>query len=200
MRPRFFESVSLPPLWSSPLPSFSLFCLVFSPLSRLCSSSCPPLPLPNARVLPLLWDCVLCTGAVVFNFGPFLVGVHMFMVCFCVASDLVASGLLLCTGAAFYARPVCSRIASVWFLACFVCIASDLIVVIFCTGAVVSARLAWLPNAHSGSLCLGFVVWVWPALPGPWPENRPFLIEPLEGEVISGKKFNSQVCFGKLPL
>ena len=50
----------------------------------------------------------------------------------------------------------------------------------FCTSAVVSARLAWLLNAHSGSLCLGFVEWVWPALPGPWPENRPFVIEPLK--------------------
>ena len=48
----------------------------------------------------------------------------------------------------------------------------------FCTGAVVSARLACSVWPASGPLCLACVVWVWPAVPGPWPENRPFLIEP----------------------
>ena len=49
-----------------------------------------------------------------------------------------------------------------------------------CTGAVVSARLACSVWPAAGPLCLAYVVWVWPAVPGPWPQNRQFLIEPRE--------------------
>ena len=49
-----------------------------------------------------------------------------------------------------------------------------------CTGAVVSARLACSVWPASGSLRRVCVVWVWPAEPGPRPNNRSFLIEPLE--------------------
>ena len=49
-----------------------------------------------------------------------------------------------------------------------------------CTDVVVCARLACSVWPASGSPCLACVVWVWPAVPGPRPENRSFLIEPLE--------------------
>ena len=45
-----------------------------------------------------------------------------------------------------------------------------------CIGVVVSARLACSVWPASGPLCLACVVWVWPVVPGPWPENR-FLLE-----------------------
>ena len=49
-----------------------------------------------------------------------------------------------------------------------------------CTGVVVSARLTCSVWPASGSPCLACVVWVWPAVPGPRPENRSFLMVPLE--------------------
>ena len=49
----------------------------------------------------------------------------------------------------------------------------------FCyTGVVVSARQACSVWHASGSLCRACVVWVWPAVAGPRPKNRLFLIGP----------------------
>ena len=49
-----------------------------------------------------------------------------------------------------------------------------------CTGVVFSARLSCSVWLAPGSLSWTCVVWVWPAVLGPRPNNRSFLIEPLE--------------------
>ena len=58
------------------------------------------------------------------------------------------------------------RLASIW-LACF-------------AGVVFSARLSCSVWPAPGSLSWTCVVWVWPAVLGPRPKHRLFLIEPLE--------------------
>ena len=75
-------------------------------------------------------------------------------------SGLLASGLFLCTGAALYARPVCSRLASGLLLACFVCLASGLRLAVllhrrggFCTSGLLRLACCW--PALSGLCCLG---------------------------------------------
>ena len=96
-------------------------------------------------------------------FGQF----RLFLACFWPASGLLllcsglpASCLFLCTGAAFYARPVCSWIASCLLLACFVWRASCLLVAVFlhrrgglCTSGLLCLACCW--PALSGLCCLG---------------------------------------------
>ena len=122
----------------------------------------------------LLRACFSCTGAVVAGLSDgFLPSPGLLLACFCFALVCLLLAYFLCTGAAFApglllacSWPALSalRLASVWP---------------FCyTGAVVSARRACSVWPAAGPLCLAYVVWVWPAVPGPWPENRAFLLEP----------------------
>ena len=93
---------------------------------------------------------------------------------------LLAAGLFLCTGAAFYARPVCSRLASGLLLACFVCLASGLLLAVllhrrggFCTSGLLRLACCW--PALSGLCCLGLACCARAVV-----RNRKLLIQPRE--------------------
>ena len=126
--------------------------------------------------------CLACVWPALVGFWPVLSGmsrpcfrgqVHcfgqfrLFLACFWPASALLllcsglpASGLFLCTGATFYARIVCSWLASGLLLACFVWRASCLLVAVFlhrrsglCTSGLLCLACCW--PALSGLCCLG---------------------------------------------